>query len=696
MLRQLSILLLLLLAAFSVCAQKVDTDNQAIEELLEELSQNEEIDEANLEQMAADLEYYKQNPLNLNTATEEELNQLHIINEFEVNAIRQYIERNGGLTTIYELQLIDKLDQTTIKRILPFIKVEKISQTQAIDQKLLSQALKYGSNQILTRATIQTERADGFAKVSDSVRAQNPNKYYPGNRLKLFTRYSFNYKRKLRFGITAEKDPGEQFFRGHQKKGFDFYSAYLQFNNFGHVETLVVGDYHAKMGQGLIMWSAMSMGKSGMVMDVRKKSSALSGSSSASEYGYFRGIGATLGFGPVKTTAFASRVKLDANVVESDTTNHTEESFTSVQTTGIHATPTQIANQGAVTETSIGANVSVNSSHARLGVSGFAYQFDHPMQPRDGLENKFNFIGTNNYNASVDGQLIFSSLYFFGEAAISKNKGTAVLAGSLMDIAPGLRAAVVYRNYARNYQARYSSAFGENSKTQNEEGFYVGIEATPIKKWKLTMYYDFYRHPWLKVDAHAPSRGHDLLAQADYVASHNTTMNWKFKIETKEVDGTTTNGLKPLTELTKWYLRYNISYNIGQRWNFKNRIEVNSYKKNPTAAEYGYLIYQDINCQPFNAPLSMSFRYAMFNTASYNTRFSTFENDVLYAFSIPMVYGKGTRTYMMLTWKPLANLTLWARAARLWYADKQTIGTSPNQIDTNHKTELKFQISWKF
>ena len=76
--------------------------------------------------------------------------------------------------------------------------------------------------------------------------------------------------------------------------------------------------------------------------------------------------------------------------------------------------------------------------------------------------------------------------------------------------------------------------------------------------------------------------------------------------------------------------------------------------------------------------------------------FYTYESDVLYAYSIPALYDKGTRTYLLVTWQPLENLDIWVRAARLWYAHKTTIGTSPDLINGNHKTEIKIQMRWRF
>ena len=41
---------------------------------------------------------------------------------------------------------------------------------------------------------------------------ENPDKYY--------TRFRYSYRTNISIGLTAEKDPGEQFFKGAQKTRF--------------------------------------------------------------------------------------------------------------------------------------------------------------------------------------------------------------------------------------------------------------------------------------------------------------------------------------------------------------------------------------------------------------------------------------------------------------------------------------------
>lgn len=691
--KRLVIAILPVLVAVQLWAQDDVSRRQTIETLMEDISENTD-DESDLEQLAEDLDFYLQNPININATNAEELSKLHFLNEFQVASLLDYVRRNGAFVTVYELQMVDGFDQNDVFRLLPFITLAEPDESSRLS---LKRVLKYGKNEWLTRATFTVEEPDGYVDVSDSVRASSPEKHYPGNRMKLFSRYSFNFNKQVTAGITAEKDPGEQFFKGHQKKGFDYYSAYVAVHDLGKVETLIIGDFQAKFGQGLVAWSGMSSGKSAYVMDIRKKGAGVKKYSSADENLFYRGVATTLNFGSIKTTLFGSHKKIDATLAEQDTSIAEGLGFSSFGTTGLHATPAQIEKEDAIEESVWGANVSFNHNNFKLGATGLGYQFDRGFVKKEQPLYEFDFEGRRNLDVSVDAQYTFSALYLFGEYAMSANGGKALVAGSLMNLAPGLMASVLYRNYSRDYQARYANGFAEGSKTQNEEGFFFGIEATPIKKWRLSAYYDFYKFPWMRYGLNAPSRGNDFLAQVDFAPNRTTTMYWKFKTETSQTPGDIENGgVQPLVDLTRWTLRYHLNYAVGSHWQFKNRIEFSGYKKGDMSTETGCLIYQDVICSPFSFPLSFAFRYALFETESYNSRVYLYENDVLYAYSMPMVYGKGTKTYLLATWSPTKNCTIWARVSRLWYADKETIGTSPNMIDANHRTDVNLQVRLKF
>ena len=101
----------------------------------------------------------------------------------------------------------------------------------------------------------------------------------------------------------------------------------------------------------------------------------------------------------------------------------------------------------------------------------------------------------------------------------------------------------------------------------------------------------------------------------------------------------------------------------------KNRVEFVTYQKGELI-EDGYMIYQDIKFSPEKIPLTLYFRYGIFD-APYNARTYAYENDILYAFSIPGYYYEGFRTYVTL------NRAKWHRGG---YIPKIT--EEPKELET--------------
>ena len=128
-------------------------------------------------QAAEDLEYYLQNPLNLNTATYDELARIPILNEFQISKLLEYIHRQGPMFTLYELRLIDGFEMADITRLLPFVTLSAENREKSWQ---LSKALRYGKNDLFARTAFYTEKMEGYQDVSDSVRKANPEKILSG------------------------------------------------------------------------------------------------------------------------------------------------------------------------------------------------------------------------------------------------------------------------------------------------------------------------------------------------------------------------------------------------------------------------------------------------------------------------------------------------------------------------------------
>ena len=112
--------------------------------------------------------------------------------------------------------------------------------------------------------------------------------------------------------------------------------------------------------------------------------------------------------------------------------------------------------------------------------------------------------------------------------------------------------------------------------------------------------------------------------------------------------------------------------------------------------EHGLLLFQDFQYNIHNKNINLSIRQAWFHSTDYAARIYAYENDVLYAFSIPPYYGKGFRQYFYIHHKITKKLEWWLKIANTFWTDRNTVGSGYYEIAGNTKTELKIQLRLKF
>ncbi|MCD4794479.1 MAG: helix-hairpin-helix domain-containing protein [Bacteroidales bacterium] len=662
-------------------------DKEIIETLIEEIAESSD-DELDYTSLYEDLYYFAENPLNLNTATREDLEKFQFLSDFHIEDILEYHRTAGEMISIYELQLLESFSLDDIKRILPFIIVEPKSEKQIPDFR---KAIKYGSNNLFLRTQFLLQEQKGYTD------EPNDDKQYQGNRFKYYTRYQFDYKRKIKFGFVAEKDAGEAFFKNSQKQGFDYYNAHLQVNDIWKFKTITLGDYQVRFGQGLIAWSGFSTGKSSYVMSVKKKYDGLRKYSSTDENKFMRGIGTTAKIGKFNITGFVSYKYIDGNIDLADSLTEEEQIVTSFQTTGLHRNDGELTDKHSVSEFIYGGNIKWKHPKFKFGASYIEYFFGAELNKTPNAYNQFEFQGNHGLNASIDYQTRFKNIYFFGEEAISMNGGYALLNSAMMKLAPQMSLAILQRYYTKDYQAYYAAGFAEQSKTSNENGVYFGTEIHPVRNWKISAYFDTYKFPWLKYRTYAPSSGVDFFTQVDYSLNRYVDMYVKYKQESKHQNPSDDfTGVAPLQITQKRQFRYHITYSLSKNLILKNRLELSEFKDDSEEEKTGFLIYQDVNYKFETFPLNFSMRVAFFD-AEYDARIYAYENDILYGFSIPGYSGTGLRTYLTLKYTVVKDfIDIWLRFANTNYTDRDVIGSSYDEIQGNNKSEVKFQLRIKF
>ncbi len=676
---------------------RIDEDDLSDElrELIENLVEDSET-EFGFDYLFDKLTQYKKRPLNLNKASKDELEELALLTSLQINNLQEHIATNGELVTLYELQSIQGFDNQTIKSILPFVKVSGELDTYRVP---VFQMLHKGDNELAFRYARILEKQDGYRPVEegDSTR-------YLGSPDRLYLRYKHQYDNRHSWGFTAEKDAGEEFFKGSNKKGFDYYSAHLYYRNLNKtVKAIALGDYSVSLGQGLMAGAGFGVGKSSYVMNIKKTGRILRPYTSINEYFFRRGAAAHLALGEhFEFVAFSSYRKFDARALEVDTTDLDSDILTvsSTITTGLHRLPTEIERRRVLPVLEMGGSlrfpfkpghIAINYSHLKL--SGVLNRNILPYNQFSALDNESEW-----FNVGVDYSFIFQNLNFFGETAVSRNGGVATLNGLLAGIDRNVSFGILQRHYQRNYIGLQTNGFAESSTINNESGLYLGIEVKPFSRWTFAGYMDAYKHPWLRFATDAPSGGFDYLFRINYRIKRKMEAYIRFRDEIKQRNlPENTSNLDQLVKQRRTQVRIHLANTLNKEWQLRNRLDLNFFDDGTGVWSKGFMIYQDVIYTPQDFPISIKGRFAIFDVESSNVRIYTYENNVIGGFSIPSFGDRGLRYYLNLRYKGIRNLSFEFRIAQTYYSNLEEIGSNKYEtIQGKKRTELVAQVRYKF
>ena len=685
--RKFILLVLGLASCFIIYAQQTELPNITTEQQLENITENNEDLETEDDSYLQEMAQFQKNPININSADETLLKELRVLSPMQIQNLLAYRTLLGNLVNIYELQAVPGWDLHTLRKIRPFITVNN----EPGLMETIGSRIFQGENSILIRASQTLEKSRGY--LLDSSTAKN---FYPGSPQKLFLRYRHTYKNLLQYGFAGEKDGGEQFFKGKQKSGFDFYSAHFFLRNAGLIKSLALGDFTVNMGQGLTQWMSLAFKKGPDVLSTKRQASVLRPYNSAGEIFFHRGAGITIGRNRWQATLFGSYRKLDANFV-TDTLLTTDDYISSLQTSGFHRTQSETDDKNVQRQIAFGGNFSYNINRLHTGINAIQYKFKFPLQRANDPYNIYALSGKSFGNYSADYSYTYRNMHFFGEAAITDKKYPAFVNGLLISTAANVDMSFFYRNISPGYQSLYTSAFTESTYPTNEKGFFSGISIHPFSAWKIDAYTDVYSFPWLKYRVNAPSTGKDYFIQLTYTPNKQVEIYTRFKNEAKAINYNPLSAtLSPVLVQPRQNFRAQVSYKLNPVFTIRSRAELLWYDKKGEAAEQGFLMYGDVLYKPALKPYSGNIRLQYFETDGYNSRLYAYENDVLYYFSIPLFYGKGYRYYLNLNYDVGKKLSFWLKWAQYIYKDQSTVGSGLDLINGNKKTEVRAQLIYKF
>jgi len=624
------------------------------QQYLEQLSEQEEYENVNWESYEDVLSEYAEHPMNLNTATKEDLEQFPFLSAKQIEDIQAYIYQYGAMKSLGELAMIESIDWYQRQLLGCFVYVGEVKQRSFPTVK---QIAEYGKHELV-----------GAIKVPFYERKGDKDGYM-GYPYKHWLRYQFHYGDYVKAGVVASQDAGEPFFGGKNNLGYDFYSYYLQIRKWGRVKNLTIGKYRLRTGMGLILNNDFGFGKLSMLSSLGKMGTSIRVHSSRYAANYLQGVATTIHVAKnVDASAFVSYRKIDATIKN--------DSISTIVETGLHRTEKEIEKQGAASAYLLGGNVHYSSNGLHLGATGIYYGYSLPLHPnKSQLYKRYAPEGSYFWNASIDYGYISHRLTLQGETAVGDCGTVATINTASYLFSEHFSLLALYRFYPYRYYSLYSNSFSAGSDVQDESGCYVGMRWSPSSKWIIEMYGDMAYFAWPKYRMAESTYAMDCLASVVWQPSSSVSLNARYQYKNKY-------------QVATQRARFSLGV-VKKSWSSKTQVDATLLKESR-----GYMLSENWAWKYRWLRLNAVFGY--FHTTDYDSRIYAYEPNLLYTMSFGSYFGEGIRYALLAKADVGKHLVLVGKWACTDYFDRNHISSSYQQINASSQSDLELQVKWKW
>lgn len=609
-------------------------------------------EEQNFELIAQQLAHFEKSPINLNDFSLEETLSFPLLNEPHWSALRKYSRINGNILSFNELPNLPYFTEELTQIIKPFCVLKPVSQKERIHGYFMQKFNK------------QLEPSKGFQS--------NDSASYLGSNAQKTTRLMLQNKSYNGF-ITWKKDKGEQINFSHIKGG-------LTIKNKGAFNTINLGSFSVHMGEGLIHSNNFISPKNLPSSAFFKLNQNIKKNGTTSNSNFENGAAFELKYKRLTSIFFYSKRNIHGTL-ENDT-------LKSIKLDDLFRTNNDLSKVNSSNSKSYGSSQQINFQYLSVCFNSKLFFQDHFYQPTINYYNT-NYGHQNLWNNSISFRYFNGNFIAKGETAVDKelNQSSSYFFGGRID---ELNLLLNLRTFDANYNAISTNTFSESSRVQNEQALFISSEYNQNRIF-LFGSIDLFGFTNPKYQTHSPSHGKESILFGQLKLTKASTFKVFFKSEIKQKDNATFSIDRLESHHTKRAYGQ-LKIDLGNNNFVKVRMDQNLYQsKSKTSIGYsGYIQYAaNFPKQTINA------RLTSFNTQDWDSRIYLYENDVLYHFSVPVLYGSGFRFY--LNYKRIIGkrITLWMKLGQFYYPNQSSIGSGKDEITGNTKTEFRIQARIK-
>ena len=592
--------------------------------------------EKNVSELSDILLQLTDNPVNLNDTVT--VTSLPFLSPFQVKALRNYIMLYGQLLSVGELRMVPGFDSLTVALITPLVKVEPYNKQSFPG---LTEMVKSGRHTLVTGLGGTVEKAKGYE-----------NGKYEGDNLRGLFCYRFNYGNQVVLQLSGDKDPAEAWGKNNHLS----YSLVIS-NLCGevamHIEKLIFGRFNVQFGQGVTMWTGYEPFPLTGYSPVRF-GGGVKAASPFYEEGWQEGLAATIRLGrKINVSMFGSR---------------------------------------AGEEWLGGGHLEFHQGNLVLGLTASVSFLDDSVRLRDYVYNQDYFRGDRAGTLGVDALWQSGRWLFFGELATDAESHPAGIAGMRLSLGGDNSFGLAVRHYDSRYHNLHTAAYSIGSRTANEQGVSLdGRFRLPLGVTALASA-DVHRFPEVRYGCYAPSTGSKWQLQLGRSAGRRgeATLRYTLRHQQRNVPGTSG---KVIENTLRQQLQGQYRFTNGP-WRFTTRVILSWFNTEESGSQQGWLASQEVRYS--QGRWQAAVLAAWHDIDGYYARIYLSESNLQYAFSMPMLQGRGLRTSAVVRCDISKWLNLSFKYALIARPGVEFIGSGNAATSGSVRQTWHLQLRWKF
>ena len=568
-------------------------------------------------------------PLDLNSAQERDLAQFTFLSKKQQCMLFDYLEREGPLVSLNELQAIRGWDVDTIQLLSPFVDV------------IRPWWWKVRSYTPIQEASVYFARKQGGEEKGKRV--------YLGSDWQLLMRYFIRQPGVYEMAFVGSKAPYEPFFlysgRSMQLP-LGYYGGYCALEGMGGLQKVVLGDYQVALGQGLVVGDTFSIGGGDVIGVFKASHRGVKANKSFQRKKGFRGVACSLKEKDHEVVIYGSRQKLDATIWPDEGEG---DYVQSIGERGIaYTTEGRLEKRGSLQEDIVGGAYMYRRADGTiyLGMQALYHGYDKLLDLGKEMVHDCFFRGKENMNLGLFANGMYDNYHFFGEIACDQGDGLGVLAGMMAAFGRHFDASFLSYYYGADFHSLYGSSYGRSGRyNRNKAGLYVGLQYRANREFLLKSYMDMSRHIIPHARLHeATHAGYKCMVSARYKPRRDCSLTLQVKGSDLPHNGKGSRLESPLIEVwRKAVPRLKALYTIKEGWQGGTVVEgclLNVYggEEGRALLSYGRGIKQLVYYK--GSRLGARGWISLYDTSNYNSAVRFYSHNLRGMLFYPALYGK--------------------------------------------------------